>query len=357
VDAILYDAAAAGASDVHIETGPVGARVRYRIDGQLHTVRSYRSGDFAAVVARLKVMSRVNATERRLPQDGRFSFDSPTERFDVRSSFLPCHRGESVAIRLLSTAADTRSVAELGLCGADAAAVEGIDLTSGGLIVVAGPTGSGKTTTVHALLRRYADGTRNVLTVEDPVEYRLAGVTQVQVHRELGLGFDDALRRALRHDPDILMVGEIRDAETASLAVRGALSGHPVFATVHAPDTAAIDARLENLGVPRHLLREVIAARMSQRLLRRVCPACATVARPKPGEAEEAARQGVRLVSLRTGTGCEDCRGTGYRGRRGVFHVVSGSYRGPGLAAAAWRAVARGETTPTEVARAVEGAR
>jgi len=355
VNALLYDALDARASDVHLETDGGTAVIRYRIDGVLHTARRYAQGDFSPVISRLKVMSHATSSERRLPQEGRFSFEAGGAAYDVRASFLPCDRGESVTIRLLETAADERTLNELGLGGESAELLASVDLAAGGLVAVAGPTGSGKTTTIHALVRGYCDGTRKVLTVEDPVEYRLPGVTQVQVRRDLGLDFDAVLRRALRHDPDVLVVGEIRDAETAALAVRGALSGHPVFSTLHTPGTSGIPARLENLGVPLHLQRDVMAARVSQRLLRRVCRGCARRREATVSERERAARAGVELSTVCNGGGCPDCRGTGFRGRLGVFEVEVRGTRGPSLEAEAWRAVARGETTAAEVARAVGG--
>lgn len=353
VNALLYDALDARASDVHLETDGGTAVIRYRIDGMLHTARRYEQGDFSPVVSRLKVMAHATASERRLPQEGRFSFEAGGAGYDVRASFLPCDRGESVAIRLLETAADERTLPELGLGGTNASMLASVDLAAGGLVAVGGPTGSGKTTTIHALVRGYCDGTRKILTVEDPVEYRLPGVTQVQVRRDLGLDFEAVLRRALRHDPDVLVVGEIRDAETAALAVRGALSGHPVFSTIHTPSTAGIPARLENLGVPPQLQRDVMAAAVSQRLVRRVCRGCATEREATSGERERAARAGVELSTVCSGTGCRECRGTGFRGRLGVFEVDTGAHRGPSLETEAWQAVSRGETTPAEVVRAV----
>jgi type II secretory ATPase GspE/PulE/Tfp pilus assembly ATPase PilB-like protein len=353
VNALLYDALDARASDVHLETDGGTAVIRYRIDGMLQTARRYEQGDFSPVVSRLKVMAHATVSERRLPQEGRFSFEAGGAGYDVRASFLPCDRGESVAIRLLETAADERTLTELGLRGTNASMLASVDLAAGGLVAVGGPTGSGKTTTIHALVRGYCDGTRKILTVEDPVEYRLPGVMQVQVRRDLGLDFDAVLRRALRHDPDVLVVGEIRDAETAALAVRGALSGHPVFSTIHTPSTAGIPARLENLGVPPHLQRDVMAAAVSQRLVRRVCRGCATEREATSGERERAARSGVELSTVCSGAGCRECRGTGFRGRLGIFEVETGARRGPSLEAEAWQAVSRGETTPWEVARAV----
>ncbi|MFO8065819.1 MAG: GspE/PulE family protein [Spirochaetia bacterium] len=354
VNALFYDAVEARASDVHVEARASESRIRYRIDGMLHTVRTYAAVDFSRVVSRLKVMSRVTATERRLPQDGRFSFEAGGRSYDVRTSFVPCHGGESVAIRLLDTAADTRGLRELGLRDEQATILEHISPGSGGLIMISGPTGSGKTTTVHALLRRYCDGRRKILAIEDPVEYRIPGVVQVQIRREIGLDFDGALRRALRHDPDILMVGEIRDSETATLAVRSALSGHLVFSTVHTEHIDGITARLENLGVPQYLLEEVMAARVSQRLMRRVCAECAAVRVASPAERERAHRAGVALHTVREGAGCPRCHRTGYRGRLGVFEVSRSRHsRGDRLPAQAWTAVARGETTPGEVSRAV----
>lgn len=352
VNALLYDAVRAGASDVHLETGEAATTVRYRIDGVLHTVRRYERIDFRSVVSRLKVMSRVGAAERRRPQDGRFSFRAGEASYDVRTSFLPCDGGESVSVRLLGGEGEMRTLADLSMREPDRRALAALN-ARGGLTVVAGPTGCGKTTTVHALLRGLCDGSRKIVTVEDPVEYRLPGVTQVQVRRELDLDFDAVLRRALRHDPDVLMVGEIRDAETAALAVRAALSGHPVFSTVHTAEAASVDTRFANLGVPQPVLAEVRVAGIAQRLLRRVCPSCARQRPAGAAACARAAHHGVDLQAVRVGTGCRHCGHTGFRGRLGVFHVVTASYRSAGLAAEAWRAVARGETTPSEVARTV----
>ncbi|MFP4613927.1 MAG: GspE/PulE family protein, partial [Spirochaetaceae bacterium] len=356
VDALLHDAVGAGASDVHVETGAQRSVVRYRIDGVLHTVRSYRAGDFAMVVSRLKVLSRVDATERRLPQDGRFSFKVAGIAYDVRTSFLPCDGGESVAVRLLETADRSRDLGSLGLGAPEEGQLAGLDTAAGGLVVVSGPTGSGKTTTVHALLARYRDGRRKILTVEDPVEYRLSGVTQITVRRDIGLDFDAILRRVLRHDPDVLAVGEIRDGETAALAVRAALSGHPVFSTVHTPDTTSVQARFENLGVPPHLLREVTAAQISQRLVRRVCPVCGRWREASEGERRAAGAYGVVLGHVREGTGCPACRHAGYRGRVGVFRVHTAGFEGDPLPAAGWRLVLGGDTTPHELARSLGAA-
>lgn len=355
-NALLYDGVRSRASDIHLEAGAGESRIRYRIDGVLHTVRRYTDADFRPVISRLKVMARVTATERRLPQDGRFSFHAEGHGYDVRTSFLPADRGESVALRLLETEADSRSPAELGMRAEQAEALAAVDESSGGLLVVSGPTGSGKTTTAHALLRRLADETRKIIAVEDPVEYRLPGVVQMQIRRDIGLDFDAALRRCLRHDPDVIMVGEIRDPETAALAVRAALSGQLVFSTVHTRDTASIDTRLENLGVAGYLLSEVVVGRLSQRLVRRVCLECAAERLPLPSERAASDRAGFELDGVIEGAGCPACRGTGFRGRKGLFDVHTRHHHDKGLEAEAWEAVRRGETTPTEVLRVLGGA-
>ena len=296
LDALLDLAVGTEASDVHLEATPDGLRVRSRIDGDLHEVAHVPAATAPALVARTKVRAGLDVAELRLPQDGHLRHELPGGAVDVRVATMPVRDGERITLRLLPDGPGGVALDALGLPVAAVDALARAAWASDGLVIVCGPTGSGKTTTLHALLTRVAGGTRNVMTLEDPVERVVAGTTQTQVAPAHGLTFATGLRHVLRHDPDVLLVGEVRDRETAQLAVEAAQTGHLVLTTLHAIDAPAALTRLVELGVPVGLLAETVRLVVAQRLLALPCPDCAD--------------------------GCDGCAGTGTRGRSAIAEVL-----------------------------------
>lgn len=290
VNLLITNAVEARASDIHIEPGPRDAEVRYRVDGVLRTERAVASAQALALVSRIKVLAELDIAERRRPQDGRLSLPVAGRSIDLRVSIVPAQYGEGVVIRLLDPDSSLHALEHLGYSGQVAGVAQKALQKPHGLILVTGPTGSGKTTSLYAFLRQLADGERKILTIEDPIEYRLAGIAQSQTNAAIGVTFASALRSFLRHDPDVVMVGEIRDAETAQTAVQAAMTGHLVLSTVHTNDAPSAILRLIDMGVEDYLLASTLVAVFGQRLVRRHCPACA-------------------------GAGCEACGGTGFKGR------------------------------------------
>jgi type II secretory ATPase GspE/PulE/Tfp pilus assembly ATPase PilB-like protein len=322
VNAMLAEAMRAKASDVHVESTTDGVRIRMRLDGVLRDAQQLGVEFRAAVVSRIKVLAGLDIAERRLPQDGRARVRVGQRELDVRVSTLPALHGESIVLRLLDggNAAQPQALDALGLDAPVADALRGLLQRSSGLVLVTGPTGSGKTTTLYAALReRSAPGVK-VVTVEDPVEYRLDGVVQLPVNARAGFGFAEALRAILRHDPDVILVGEMRDAETAEIAVRAALTGHLVLSTVHTTDAIGALARLRDMGVPPYLLTATLQGVLAQRLVRRICDRCGEW-RPVT-EGERALLGGDVLTTVRSGHGCDDCSGTGYHGRQAITELV-----------------------------------
>ncbi len=324
VDALLAEAARRGASDVHLEPGPRGLRARLRLDGALVDTPGPADGLRAAVVSRVKLLAGLSLDERRLPQDGRARVRLADREIDLRVASVPALHGEALALRLLEPEAPRRGLGELGLEPADEAALRRLIGAGDGLVLVTGPTGAGKTTTLYACLHELNTPGRKLLTVEDPVEYRLPGVSQVAVRPETGMTFAAALRAFLRQAPNVVMVGEVRDAETAELALHAALTGHLVLSTLHTGDALGSVARLLDLGARPALVAAALRATVAQRLVRCVCPSCA---RPAAPTARERAllgldASGAEEPRLRRGTGCPACAGTGYRGRLGVFEVL-----------------------------------
>lgn len=321
VNAIIRDGLAQGASDIHIEATEDGACVMNRIDGvKLQTMRVAR-GDLPGVITRIKVLASMDITERRLPQDGRIRVrDLSGEPVDIRVSVIPSNHGECACLRVLRKTAQVHDLYELGMSAQDLAKVEQALRLSWGMILACGPTGSGKSTTLSLFLRRVASPERETLTIEDPIEYHIPHAHQVQVNEKAGLTFATCLRGFLRHDPDIIMVGEIRDRETAEIATRAAMTGHLVFSTVHTNDAPTAPVRLVDMGVEPFLVASSLSLVVAQRLVRRVCTECRrqvpvppALAAVLPGEAPSVQAQGA---------GCEACRGTGYRGRTAVFQVM-----------------------------------
>jgi general secretion pathway protein E len=373
VNLLLAEAVEAGASDVHLEAEARGVRVRYRLDGVLQDAPAPPPHLRAAVVSRLKIMAELDIAERRLPQDGRLRLRTGERELDVRVSTLPTLHGESVVLRLLDVEGERIALEALGMADDTLAALLRFAARPHGVLLSTGPTGSGKTTTLYALLERIRTGREKVVSVEDPVEYALAGVAQVPVSAKAGLTFARALRSILRQDPDVLLVGEMRDAETAEICIQAALTGHLVLSTLHTNDAPGALTRLVDLGVPDYLVASTVQAVLAQRLVRRVCGHCAEAAAPAPDDAREMAEAGFPAMRVARGRGCPACRGTGYRGRTGVYELlrVDGALRaellrrpdGEALRRAAiaggmrplradgWRQVAAGVTTPEEVRR------
>jgi type IV pilus assembly protein PilB len=325
---LLDYAVKAGASDIHIEPLEDKTRVRYRIDGILHEKVILPRGVHDALVSRIKILSGLKIEEKRLPQDGRFSHSADKKNFDLRISTIPTIYGEKVVIRLLPKNAVAPTMQELGLRGVALKNLEFQITRPHGVIIICGPTGSGKTTTLYSILTKLSTSKVNIQTVEDPVEYQIPGANQVQVNSQIGLTFASALRAFLRQDPNIMLVGEIRDAETADLAIQAALTGHQVFSTLHTNTAAGTLPRLLDMGMEPFLLASSINAAVGQRILRKVCTHCRTQFTPPPEVAQNIRRVLGRLITpdrpiiLYKGVGCGECDHTGYSGRMGIFEVL-----------------------------------
>ncbi len=320
INAVLAQAVQAGASDVHIEPGEAACVVRMRRDGVMAEALRLDAAVAPMLVSRVKVMARLDIAERRLPQDGRIAVALANRSLDVRVSTLPARGGERVVMRILDSAAVSLGLPDLGLDPATNAGLAAALGSPNGIVLVTGPTGAGKTTTLYAALRLLNDGRRNIMTVEDPVEYAVEGVAQTQVDARVGLSFAAGLRAILRQDPDVVLVGEIRDRETAEIAVQAALTGHLVLSTVHANSAAGAVTRLRDFGVEPFLIAATLRAALAQRLVRRVCPSCRTLA---PAGAAWASRLGIAPTDVvAEAVGCSACRSTGYKGRTGLFELL-----------------------------------
>jgi len=313
------------ASDIHIEPFETELVVRYRIDGILYEVLRPPHKAQASITSRLKIMAGLNIAEKRLPQDGRFRVRIAGKDVDVRVSTLPTAFGERVVLRLLDKSSNVLGLEEIGIDPQMLRQVHGMIHRSHGIFLVTGPTGSGKTTTLYAALSRLNNREKNIITVEDPIEYQLAGVGQIQVNPKIQLTFAAGLRSILRQDPDIIMVGEIRDGETAEIAVQSALTGHMVFSTLHTNDAAGALTRLVEMGIEPFLAASSIVGILAQRLVRTICPHCREAYRPAP---ELLAEMGLSRslpadVELFRGRGCDKCMAIGYRGRTGIYELLT----------------------------------
>ncbi|MBE7244191.1 MAG: type II/IV secretion system protein, partial [Actinomycetospora chiangmaiensis] len=366
------------ASDIHLEAEEADLRVRYRVDGVLIEAERLAKSVQLALTTRIKIQAGLNIAERRLPQDGRMKAPDRGQEVDIRVSTLPTAHGESVVLRVLDGSRRVDDFAGLGFDAPAIARIEAMTSRPNGLVLVTGPTGSGKTTTLYAALKRLNGPHLKVVTVEDPVEYRMAGVNQVQAHPGIGLDFAAALRSILRQDPDVVMVGEIRDGETARIAVQASLTGHLVVSTLHTNSAAAAAVtRLMDMGVEPYLIAATLNGVVAQRLVRRLCEDCAA-----PVAATERERLALSLpasapLRLRRACGCPVCNGTGYRGRMVVSEVMllDGTLRGMIADRAGERAIAErartggmvplsqsgralagtGQTSLDEVGRVLEG--
>jgi general secretion pathway protein E len=331
VHSTLYDALRAGASDVHLETLANGLVVRYRIDGVLVQMASVTGDEVSEqVVSRIKVMAELDISERRVPQDGRFKVSVKGRAIDFRVSVMPSILGEDAVLRILDKQALTDQLLGLQLpnLGFDVGAIERMRKLARepyGMLLVTGPTGSGKTTTLYAVLTEINNGQDKIITIEDPVEYQLPGVLQIPVNEKKGLTFSRGLRSILRHDPDRILVGEIRDPETAEIAVQAALTGHLVFTTVHANNVFDVIGRFVHMGVEPYTFISAMNGIVAQRLVRKVCTECAVEYEPDDALLAESglARAQARGFVFRIGRGCGRCRGTGYRGRRAIAEILT----------------------------------
>ncbi len=324
VNQILVQAVKERATDIHIEPYENELKVRYRVDGILYDVPIPQNIKYfqSAIVSRIKIMANLDIAERRLPHDGRVKIKTGKEELDLRISILPTQFGESVDIRLLSSSM-LYSLKNLGLSSSNLNTLEDIIKKPHGIIFVTGPTGSGKTTTLYSCLSKINDKDKKIITIEDPIEYQLKGVTQVQIHPRIGLSFAAGLRSMLRHDPDIMMVGEVRDFETAEITIRVALTGHLVFSTLHTNDAAGGVTRLLDMGVEPFLVASSVECFIAQRLVRVICPECKVEKKPDKGILEEfGVKEDADNVVIYEGKGCEVCNHTGYKGRTGIYEFL-----------------------------------
>jgi type II secretory ATPase GspE/PulE/Tfp pilus assembly ATPase PilB-like protein len=366
---ILRTAARDGASDVHLEPKEVGLVVRFRVDGEMREHARLSLLQREPVVARAKIFGGMDITERRLPQDGRGTLTEAGRRFHLRLSTVPTVHGESVVIRLLDQTMPVQSFEQLGFTAAQAGLLQAALNGPAGLIFLTGPTGSGKSTTLHSALQTFDQTARVIHTLEDPVEYEFAGIRQTEIREKAGLTFAHALRALLRQNPDVLLVGETRDIETAQLAIRAALTGHLVLSTLHTNDALAAIPRLRDLGVENFLLAAALRLVAAQRLVRRLCPQCK---RPHPEQARLNERHRVPEGQFWQAVGCTACQGRGYKGRLAIHEVIPAEKLVPLIASGAplaeltavreragwpglWQQgvaiAARGDTSIEEVAR------
>jgi type IV pilus assembly protein PilB len=324
VSMLIVEAHRSGASDIHLEPLDKKFRVRFRIDGVLQEMQAPPKRLQSAIVSRLKIMTgSMSIAEKRLPQDGRIQVKIKKKPIDLRVSTIPTNHGESVVMRVLDKSSLMLGLPELGFFSDDQETFERLIKLPDGILLVTGPTGSGKTSTLYSCLNYINKPDRKIITVEEPIEYQMNGINQVQVNTEIGMTFPAALRSILRQAPNIIMIGEIRDLETASIAINASLTGHLVFSTLHTNDAPAAVARLIDIGVQPFLVASSIRAIMAQRLVRRICPSC-----KQPSELSETELRALRIepgqagdAQVMRGVGCDQCRGTGYKGRMGIFEI------------------------------------
>ena len=331
VNQVISQAIEDGATDIHFEPQEESLRIRYRIDGLLVTVpvpenlRRFQD----AITSRLKIMAKLNISERRLPQDGRINYRLGGNTLDIRLSTMPTMYGESVSLRLLNKKSEPLTLEQLGLPASDRKVIDSALTVPHGIILVTGPTGSGKSTSLNAFIRQINSIDLRIITIEDPIEYEVPGVIQMQVREEIGFGFGEALRHILRQDPNVIMVGEIRDRETADIAIRASLTGHLVFSTIHTNDAPGAVTRLIDMGIEPFLIASSVEMVLAQRLVRRLCAACKEMRPIDPVSLRETLRvleidpaEAEGITHLPHAVGCETCRNLGYRGRVGLFEIL-----------------------------------
>ncbi len=327
VNDVLFRALQMRASDIHIHPFETKIQVRYRVDGILYDALSLNKNTLPLIVSRIKVMAGMDIAERRMPQDGRCTVRVGQREVDLRVSTVPTSYGERSVLRLLDKSTALLGLNELGMVKEDLVKFDSIIKRTHGVIFVTGPTGSGKSTTLYACLQRISSTEKNIMTIEDPIEYQLEGISQMQVASKKGVTFVNALRHVLRQDPDVIMVGEVRDEETARMAIQSSLTGHLVFSTLHTNDAAGAVSRLLDFGVEPYLVSSSLIGVMAQRLVRRICPHCKQPYEPTPHELRaigimEDEIAGGKLPEFYMGSGCEKCFQTGYKGRMGVYELM-----------------------------------
>lgn len=328
VNSMITRAAEYRASDIHVENENSIIKIRYRIDGVLHDVDMASSDIAPAIISRLKIMSNLDIGEKRLPQDGRIQLKVSGRLYDIRISTIPSIHGENIVMRLLEKENVNYSIDTLGLEEKDSVIMNELARQNFGLVLVTGPTGSGKSTTLYSVLSSLNIKEKKIITVEDPVEYQIPGITQIHVHEQIGLTFASILRNILRQDPDIVMIGEIRDQETAEIAIQASLTGHLVLATLHTNDSISAITRLSDMGVDDYLINSSLLGVIAQRLIRKICPHCAeetTYDENMLGRIdlpEILKKYKIKKPKIRKGTGCDECAHTGYRERMGIFEML-----------------------------------
>ncbi len=320
VDSIIQHAVRARASDIHIEPFEKNIRIRFRIDGELQEIMTSSKTTHSAIVTRIKIIGKMDIAEKRIPQDGRVELQVDNKDVDLRISVLPTVYGEKIVIRLLDRSSTIMTKTQLGFSETNIRMFDKLIQSPNGIILVTGPTGSGKTTTLYAVLQELNKINRNIITVEDPVEYRLDGVNQVSVNVKAGLTFANGLRSILRQDPDIIMIGEIRDAETAEISVRAAITGHLVLSTMHTNDSASTVSRLVDMGIEPYLVSSSVVGVVAQRLVKKICSNCKVEYEPLSSEKDLLNKPDLDV--LYKGEGCSLCNNTGYRGRTAIHEVM-----------------------------------
>lgn len=324
VNVILSQAVSERASDIHIEPYEKALVVRYRVDGILHKVLSPPKSYHSGISTRIKIMSNLNIAENRLPQDGRIKLKLAGKDVDVRVSFIPCQYGERIVMRVLNKTDQKYSLETMGLYPDMIATLRDLIYRPHGIVLVTGPTGSGKSTTLYSALSELNTEERNIITCEDPVEYQIDGISQMQMQEKIGLTFATGLRAILRQDPDVVMVGEIRDQETARISIQASLTGHLVFSTLHTNDAASAVTRLVDMGIEPYLITSTVLGFMAQRLVRTICSDCKTSYKPSTKELDSLGLKSKDLKSgvLYKGKGCSSCMNTGYKGRTGIYELL-----------------------------------
>jgi type IV pilus assembly protein PilB len=322
VNSILSQGVREGASDIHISPEKDHVQIRFRVDGKLHEVPAPPKSMFLPIISRLKILANMDIALSRVPQDGRFTVKMKNKDINIRASTIPSIYGENLVLRLLDTSSSIYSLELLGMNERDRERLESIITKPYGMILSTGPTGSGKSTALYSILKRINQPDINIITVEDPVEYRIDKIRQVQLNRKAGMTFASGLRSILRQDPDVIMVGEIRDSETASIAVQAALTGHRVLSTLHTNDAAGAMTRLVDMGIEPFLVASVMLVSFAQRLVRKICPNCRSPQKPSPEALKFWRLSEVDTSGFVIGQGCFNCMNSGYKGRTGIYEVL-----------------------------------